>query len=137
MKEQQTSISAVQKQHIFGYAKTLDKNQNLETQIKILKQNKCDHIYSENLMMSEKHPILDDLLSAIQVNDIVMLTEMSVLAMESMSKAFSIIRTILEKKAHLCILKNPRINTANIDERQELLKWLDVIEKAEGTWLDK
>src|SRR4030042_3787141 len=96
---------------IIGYARVSTNEQNLERQLDILTDEKCDKIYKEKITGSKKQrPELDKLLNNLESGDTIVVTELTRLS-RSTRDLFRLVDTIRKKGADIKSLKESWLDT--------------------------
>jgi DNA invertase Pin-like site-specific DNA recombinase len=98
---------------IYGYARVSTQEQNLDRQLKQLKEAGCETIYKEKMTgATTKRPELQKLLDALQEGDIVIVSDLTRIS-RSTHDLFELVETIKEKGAALKSLKEPWLDTTS------------------------
>lgn len=96
---------------LIGYARVSTDEQNLERQLDMLTDEKCDIIYKEKITGSKKQrPELDELLNNLNSGDTIVVTELTRLS-RSTRDLFNLVDCIQKKGANIKSLKESWLDT--------------------------
>lgn len=89
----------------YGYARVSSTNQNISAQIKMLEENKCDHIFQEKISgrKKEDRPEFNKLLEIVKKGDTIIVTKLDRFA-RSTKDALATIELLNEKGVGLIVL---------------------------------
>lgn len=102
---------------IFGYARVSTSDQNISTQVTLLKENECEKIYTDiGSGVREERKGLNEMLSFLREGDIVMVYKIDRI-FRSLKNMIELIETFNQKKVFFKSLTEPAFDTTSANGR--------------------
>lgn len=119
--ERNKILASIEGRRIIGYARVSTKDQNLERQLKKLKENNCDVIFQEKLTGKNTDRIqYKAMMEAVREGDVIVIADLTRIA-RSTADLFKIAEELKKKGVALKSIKESWLNTADDSATAELM----------------